>query len=182
MNCLSTETRAHVVRCLVEGVAIRATVRITGVAKGTMSLLADLGKACAEYHDAHVRNLRVRRLRSVTKFGPLLAPRRRTPRPKRSKKAGAMFGLGQPLMRTESCASRTWSVVAIRAGPTNLCKTARTAFMVECSTTDGHKSYLDAVEDAFGCDVDYAQLQKISMRRPSKNSGATLLPSASART
>jgi hypothetical protein len=28
-------------------------------------------------------------------------------------------------------------------------------------TTDGHRVYLDAVEEAFGADVDYAQLQKI---------------------
>ena len=63
MNCLSAQARSHVVRCLVEGVSIRGTVRITGVAKGTVcKLLADLGKACAEYHDRNVRNLRVRRL------------------------------------------------------------------------------------------------------------------------
>ncbi len=28
-------------------------------------------------------------------------------------------------------------------------------------TTDGHRAYLDAVEGAFGCDVDFAQLVKI---------------------
>src|SRR5437588_4668172 len=28
-------------------------------------------------------------------------------------------------------------------------------------TTDGHRAYLEAVEDAFGADIDYAQLQKI---------------------
>ena len=165
MNCLSTETRAHVVRCLVEGVTRSALPSASpGLPREpSLSLLADLGKACAEYHDAHVRNLRVRRLlERLTKFGPLLAPRRRTPRPKRSKKAGAMFGLGQPLMRTESCASRTWSVVAIRAGPTNSMQDcANRVYGRVQLTTDGHKSYLDAVEDAFGCDVDYAQLQKI---------------------
>ncbi len=43
-------------------------------------------------------------------------------------------------------------------------------FMEDCAkrirnrvqiTTDGHKVYLDAVENAFGADIDYAQLQKI---------------------
>ena len=28
-------------------------------------------------------------------------------------------------------------------------------------TTDGHKAYLTAVEDAFGCKIDYAQLIKL---------------------
>lgn len=63
MNCLNVTTRAQVVRCLIEGCSIRSTVRMTGVAKNTITkLLGDIGAACAAYHDANVRNLRVRRL------------------------------------------------------------------------------------------------------------------------
>src|SRR5438309_9063461 len=63
MNCLNTETRAKVISCLIEGCSIRATVRMTGVAKNTVvRLLADIGCACAAYHNQHVRNLKVRRL------------------------------------------------------------------------------------------------------------------------
>ncbi len=48
---------------LVEGNSIRATVRMTGVAKNTIvKLLNDLGCACAAYHNKHVRNLRSRRI------------------------------------------------------------------------------------------------------------------------
>ena len=55
---MSTERRAQVVSCLVEGMSIRATVRITGAAKNTFTkLLTDLGDACAEYQDAAFRNL-----------------------------------------------------------------------------------------------------------------------------
>lgn len=65
MNCLDSQTRARIVACLIEGCSIRATVRMTGAAKNTVvKLLADLGTTCAEYHDEHVRNLRVRRLQA----------------------------------------------------------------------------------------------------------------------
>ena len=54
----SNERRAQVVSCLVEGNSIRATVRITGVAKNTIvKLLTELGQACNEYQDATLRNL-----------------------------------------------------------------------------------------------------------------------------
>src|ERR1700733_11245424 len=58
MNRLSTERRGQVIACLVEGMSIRATVRVTGVAKNTIvKLLADLGLACSEYQDLELRNL-----------------------------------------------------------------------------------------------------------------------------
>ncbi len=63
MNRLSTEQRAQVVVCLVEGMSIRATVRTTGVAKNTIvKLLADLGAACTAHSDAALRNLDVKRI------------------------------------------------------------------------------------------------------------------------
>src|SRR5271168_3595679 len=58
MNRLSTERRAQVIGCLVEGISIRAIVRVTGVAKNTIvKLLADIGQASSEYQDAAFRNL-----------------------------------------------------------------------------------------------------------------------------
>ena len=52
MNRLSTEKRAQIVGSLVEGNSIRATVRMTGAAKNTVTkLLVDLGAACADYQD-----------------------------------------------------------------------------------------------------------------------------------
>src|SRR5688572_27326858 len=63
MNKLSTERRAQVVSCLVEGMAIRGTVRVTGVAKNTIvKLLADLGQACADYQDVTLTNLSTKRV------------------------------------------------------------------------------------------------------------------------
>jgi IS1 family transposase len=58
MNRLSTERRAQVIGCLVEGMSMRATTRVTGVAKQTVTdLLVDIGQACSEYQDYALRNL-----------------------------------------------------------------------------------------------------------------------------
>src|SRR5512132_3982295 len=63
MNRLSTEERAKVVSCLVEGNSLRATARITGVARMTIEkLVRDLGAACLAYHDANVVGLKSRRI------------------------------------------------------------------------------------------------------------------------
>jgi transposase len=63
MNRLSTDKRTQVIAALVEGTSINATSRMTGVSKHTiLKLLADMGCACAAFHDANVRNLRSRRV------------------------------------------------------------------------------------------------------------------------
>jgi len=63
MNKLSSSDRVKVVACLVEGNSIRATVRMTSIAKNTVvKLLSDLGKACSEYQDKAFRNLSCKRI------------------------------------------------------------------------------------------------------------------------
>lgn len=63
MNRLTTEQRTRIVSALVEGNSIRATCRMTGAAKGTViKLLRDIGQACVEYQDKHVRGLTSRRV------------------------------------------------------------------------------------------------------------------------
>ncbi len=63
INNLNNGRRTQVIRCLVEGNSIRATVRITGVAKNTVvKLLADVGQACLEYQDKTLRNLPCKRI------------------------------------------------------------------------------------------------------------------------
>ena len=63
MNRLSAAKQTAVVGALVEGCSIRATVRLTGVAKNTVTkLLVDLGAACTKYQDETLRDLRCRRL------------------------------------------------------------------------------------------------------------------------
>jgi hypothetical protein len=63
MNKLDSKTREQVINCLIEGCSIRATVRMTGVAKKTvMRVLLEVGKFCAEYQDKVFRNLKCKRL------------------------------------------------------------------------------------------------------------------------
>jgi IS1 family transposase len=65
MRQLSMTQRAQVVRCLCEGNSIRTTVRITGIAKNTVSrLLCDIGCACADFHHRTVRGLHVHRVQA----------------------------------------------------------------------------------------------------------------------
>jgi IS1 family transposase len=162
MKQLTTEQRAQVVRCLVEGNSIRSTVRITGIAKNTIvKLLADLGCACASYHNHIVKNLKVRRLQ-CDEIWEFVGAKAKNVSPE--KKAA---GWGD-----------VWTWVGIDAD-TKLIVSYLVGgrdggwakdFMEDCAkrirnrvqiTTDGHKVYLEAVENAFGADIDYAQLQKI---------------------
>ncbi len=63
MNRLSTEQRAQVIGCLVEGMSMRAIARTTGVARNTIDkLLNDIGEACAEYQDGMLINLDIQRI------------------------------------------------------------------------------------------------------------------------
>src|SRR4030067_1377795 len=63
MNKLSIDRQAQVITALVEGNSIRATCRMTGTAKGTVTrLLASVGKACMLYQDKHINNLTSKRI------------------------------------------------------------------------------------------------------------------------
>ena len=63
MNRLDMKRRKQVISALFEGISIRATCRMTGVAKGTvLKLLADVGRACARYQDEHLRDLACKRI------------------------------------------------------------------------------------------------------------------------
>jgi IS1 family transposase len=156
------EQKTRVVAALVEGNSIRSTVRMTGVAKNTvLRMVLDLAEACAAYHNRHVRNLKVRRLQ-CDEIWQFVGAKAKNTRPE--KKA---IGWGD-----------VWTWTAIDAD-TKLCVSYLVGgrdlgwakeFMEDCAsriknrvqiTTDGHKAYLEAVENAFGADIDYAQLQKI---------------------
>jgi IS1 family transposase len=162
VNRLSIESRAKILGLLVEGNSLRAVTRLTGASINTVTkLLVDLGTACAKYHDEHVRKLRVRRLQ-CDEIWCFVGAKAKNVTPERKAE-----GWGD-----------VWTWTAIDA-ETKLCVSylvgGRDAgwagdFMEDCAsringrvqvTTDGHRAYLEAVEGAFGIDVDYAQLQKI---------------------
>ncbi len=163
MNKLSREHRARVIGSLVEGNSIRATCRMTGVAKGTvLRLLSKVGRACAEYQGRTIRNLSCRRLQCDEIWSFCYAKEKNVPLQERYR-----FGVGD-----------VWTWTAIDADsklvPCWLVgeRTARYAssFMQDLAsrllhrvqlTTDGHRTYLTAVEDGFGHQIDYAVLVKI---------------------
>ncbi len=162
MNRLTTDKRVQVISALVEGVSVNATCRMTGVAKHTvLKLLRDIGCASAAYHDRHVRNVRVRRLQ-CDEIWQFVGAKRKNVSPEQQAQ-----GWGD-----------VWTWAAIDAD-TKLCVTyyigdrgkySAYNFMRDAAnrivgrpqiTTDAHKPYLQAVEDCFGTEVDYAQLHKI---------------------
>jgi IS1 family transposase len=163
MNKLTTEKRCAVVRALVEGCSIRATVRMTGVAKNTVvKLLVDLGKACSEHQNHALRNLPCKRLQLDEIWSFVYAKAKNVP----AEKDGE-FGVGDVWTWTaidaETKLVPSWMVgsrdgEAAKAFVADLA--GRLAHRVQI-TSDGHHAYLKAVDDAFGWDVDYAMLIKI---------------------
>jgi len=163
MNRLRRERQAAVVRALVEGNSIRATVRLTGVAKNTITkLLVDLGEACSAYQDRTLRNLPCQRVQVDEIWAFVNAKHKNVPEKHRDE-----LGWGD-----------VWTWVAIDADtklvPSWLvgAHTATEALAVMDDlrtrlasrvqlTTDGQHAYISAVEEAFGIDVDFAQLVKL---------------------
>ena len=63
MNTLSIDKRVQIIRLLVEGNSIRAITRIVDVSKNTVAkLLAEVGAACKEFHNAHVTGIKSERV------------------------------------------------------------------------------------------------------------------------
>ena len=163
MNRLPTHKRILVLKCLVEGMSIRATVRVTRVAKATvMKLIVAAGKVCAEYQDRTLRELPCRRVQADEIWSFIYAKEKNVTRAK-----SAPPEAGDVWTWVALCADTklipTWRI-GDRSGMTAIDLMddlrARLAHRVQL-TTDGHAVYFEAVEGAFGGDVDYAQLIKI---------------------
>jgi IS1 family transposase len=162
VNCLAASKRSQVIAALVEGVSINATCRMTGVAKHTvLKLLKDLGCAAASYHDHHVRNLRVRRVQADEIWAFVYGKDKNLTMEQVQAGAGSIWTWTALDADTKLIISYT---LGDRGADTAL------AFMQDVAsrvsnriqlTTDGHRVYADAVEDAFGSEIDYAMLVKI---------------------
>jgi IS1 family transposase len=162
MNCLSTDKRTAIIAALVEGTSINATCRMTGVSKHTvLKLLENMGCACAAYHNANVRNLRVRRIQADEIWAFVYG------KDKNLTLEQVQAGMGSVWTWTALDAD-TKLIVSYMLGD----RGAATAqsFMRDVAgrianriqlTTDGHRVYAEAVEDAFGAEIDYAMLVKI---------------------
>jgi IS1 family transposase len=163
MNKLSTEKRAQVVRCLVEGNSIRSTVRMTGVAKNTISkLLVDLGEACAKHHMETVVSVPSRRVQCDEIWSFVYSKAKNVPTEREGE-----WGVGSVWTWTaidadsKLCISWLLGDRSIDTGYEFMTDVAkRLQYRVQL-TTDGHRPYLTAVDAAFGGGIDYAVLQKL---------------------
>jgi IS1 family transposase len=179
MNTLANGDRVRVIAALVEGNSIRSTSRMTGIARNTVTkLLVDLGRACMAYHDQHVRNVRVRRLQCDEIWAYVGAKAKNVSVEKKE------IGWGD-VWTWVGIDANTRLVVSYLVGgrgadwAMDFMKDAANRIQGRVQiTTDGHKAYLAAVEEAFGADVDYAQLQKIygaSLENETRYSPATCI-------
>jgi IS1 family transposase len=179
MNCLTKDDKIRIVAALVEGNSIRSTSRMTGIARNTITkLLVDLGTACMKFHDEHVRNVRVRRLQCDEIWAYIGAKAKNVSAEKKE------IGWGD-VWTWVGIDADTKLVVSYLVGGRGV--DWAMDFMEDCKrriqgrvqiTTDGHKAYLTAVEESFGADVDYAQLQKIygsSLENETRYSPATCI-------
>jgi len=163
MNSLTNEKRIQIVKALTEGVGINATSRMFDVSKNTvLKLLADLGAACADYQDKAFRNLPCKRIQCDEIWSFCHAKARNVPDEKKG-----VFGYGD-VWTWVSIDADTKLVPCWLVGPRSpqVAKefvadlASRLANKVQL-TTDGHKPYLEAVEAAFGGEIDYARLVKL---------------------
>ena len=163
MNKLPTDKRVQILNMLVEGMSMRAASRIAEVSINTVTkLMVGAGEVCAAYHDETVRNVTAQRVQCDEIWAFCYAKDKNVPRAK-----AAPQGAGDVWTWTaiESASKMILSYeVGDRSGATAIefmdDLRSRLANRVQL-TTDGHKAYLEAVEGAFGGDVDYAQLIKL---------------------
>jgi IS1 family transposase len=163
MNKLSTEQRAKILHLLCEGNSVRAITRLLNVGKNTvLNLMIDAGKACADYHDEHVRGLRAKRIQCDEVWSFVYAKQRNV-----SGAKAAPDGAGDAWTWTAIDADNKLIAsyfVGDRSGQSAIALMDDLASRLNNRvqlTTDGHKAYLEAVEGAFGADIDYAVLHKI---------------------
>jgi IS1 family transposase len=162
MNKLSREARAQILGLMVEGMSLRAISRVTGASKNTiLKLLEDAGEAFSDYQDRTMRNLTCKRVQVDEIWAFVYAKAKNVADAKAA----------------PSDAGDCWTWMAIDAD-TKLIPSfyvgkrdaaaahhfigdlaLRLANRVQL-TSDGHKPYLEAVESAFGADIDYAMLVK----------------------
>ncbi len=163
MNKLSINRQTQIIKVLCEGNSIRSTARITDTAINTViKLLRDVGAVCAEYQDMHLRNLPCKTIQCDEIWSFCYAKAVNVPENKQGR-----LGYGD-----------VWTWTAIDADTklvASWCVGLRTAgyayrFIRDLKdrlanrvqlTTDGHKAYLTAIEDAFGAEIDYAMLVKL---------------------
>ena len=168
MNRLPTDKLVQILNMLVEGMSMRSISRVAGVSINTVSkLLVEAGEACAAYHDDAVRDVHASCVQCDEIWSFCYAKAKNVARAKAAPQ-GAGDVWTWTAIEADSKLIISWEV-GDRTSATAIefmdDLRARLANRVQL-TTDGHKAYLEAVEGAFGGDVDYAQLIKLYGEAP----------------
>ena len=163
MNKLPVTKRAQILSLLCEGTSMRAVSRLADVSINTVSkLLVDAGRLCAAFHDDQVRGVKAQRVQVDEIWSFTYAKAKNVPKAKKAP-AGAGDTWTWTGLDADSKLIVSWLVGPRDAGSAFTFASdlkSRLANRVQL-TSDGLKLYLDAVEDVFGADVDYAQLVKL---------------------
>ncbi|MER8555180.1 IS1 family transposase [Mesorhizobium sp. M1217] len=163
MNKLPLKTRVQILTMLCEGSSMRSISRVADVSINTVSkLLVDAGKFCADLHDREVRNVKAKRVQ-CDEIWSFTGAKQKNVAAMKNHVDGAGDTWTWTALDSDSKIIISW-LVGGRDGEYAL------AFMDDVKerlanrvqlTTDGHKAYLNAVEEAFGADIDYAMLVKM---------------------
>jgi len=163
VNKLPLSKRVMILSLLVEGSSMRSISRTVGVSINTVTkLLEDAGRACAAYHDETVRNVKAAHVQCDEIWSFCYAKEKNVPMAKAVPERAGDVWTWTAIQRDSKMILAF--EVGDRSGETALefmdDLASRLATRVQL-TTDGHRAYLEAVEGAFGMDVDYAMLVKL---------------------
>jgi IS1 family transposase len=173
MNKLDIAQRAQILSMLCEGASMRSVSRLADVSFNTVAkLLQDAGRFCAGYHDAKVKGVKAKRVQVDEIWSFTYAKQKNVAAEKR-----APDGAGDTWTWTAIEADTKLIISHFVGGRDGDCAAwfmqdvaDRVATRIQL-TSDGHKAYLDAVEGAFGADVDYAMLVKLYGASPDSAKG-----------
>lgn len=163
MNTLDRTTQAAILRALVEGNSLRATARICGVDRETVStLLKNVGAHCKNHHDRMVMNVKAERIQADEIWSFCAKKEKNANDFEKARGEGdcwtwVAIDPDSKLVVSYKVGSRSGGV----AHEFMYDLADRLANRVQL-TTDALNQYLGAVEDAFGWNgVDYGRLIKI---------------------
>jgi IS1 family transposase len=174
MNKLPLAKRAQILSMLCEGSSMRSISRVADVSFNTIvKLLSDAGVACTEFHDRAVRNVKSQRVQCDEIWSFIHAKAKNVPTAKKAPEGAGDIWTWTAL-DADNKLMISWAVGGRDAGYALALMDdvrGRLANRVQL-TTDGHSAYLGAVEEAFGADIDFAQLVKLYGEPPSSPEAA----------
>jgi IS1 family transposase len=162
MNMLSLEEKTQVISALVEGNSIRSTERMTGVHRDTiMRLLLRTGENCQRILDEKMQAIRAKNIQVDEIWTFVAKKQKHVNGDANASEIGDQYvfvalDADTKLIPTFAVGKRDGTTAYYFMEDLQ----RRLAHRVQL-TTDGFSQYINAVDDTFGTEVDYAQLIKV---------------------